>query len=159
MPSQTHFCETCCRRSGFIVAHLYLVPFIMQKSVGDEGVDVVIEMLANVNLSNDLKLLSRGGRVIVSTVPHGFEFPAVGSIHSSFHCGPRVFMTGCWLSRHYWDKPKGHHGKGDEHHWSFSLFIHQGTEGGGSDVANLNTGKFVYRQIDSTSSCWAWSPT
>lgn len=37
----------------------------IKKSVGDEGVDVVIEMLANVNLSNDLKLLSRGGRVIV----------------------------------------------------------------------------------------------
>ncbi|OBS71239.1 hypothetical protein A6R68_00220, partial [Neotoma lepida] len=34
------------------------------KSVGDKGVDVIIEMLANVNLNNDLKLLSRGGRVI-----------------------------------------------------------------------------------------------
>ncbi|XP_057649472.1 quinone oxidoreductase isoform X2 [Chionomys nivalis] len=37
----------------------------IKKAVGDEGVDVVIEMLANVNLSNDLKLLSRGGRIIV----------------------------------------------------------------------------------------------
>lgn len=73
----------------------------MQKAVGDEGVDVVIEMLANVNLSNDLKLLSRGGRIIVSTVPHRFEFPAVGPIHSNRHCGPDVFSTGCWLSRHY----------------------------------------------------------
>ncbi|XP_048207548.1 quinone oxidoreductase isoform X1 [Perognathus longimembris pacificus] len=37
----------------------------IQKSLGGKGVDVVIEMLANVNLSNDLKLLSYGGRVIV----------------------------------------------------------------------------------------------
>lgn len=36
-------------------------------SVGDKdkGVDVIIEMLANENLSNDLKLLSHGGRVVV----------------------------------------------------------------------------------------------
>lgn len=47
---------------------------MMQKSVGDKGVDVVVEMLANVNLNNDLKLLSRGGRVIVSTVLHHFGF-------------------------------------------------------------------------------------
>lgn len=31
----------------------------------DSGVDVIIEMLANENLSNDLKLLSYGGRVVV----------------------------------------------------------------------------------------------
>ena len=37
-----------------------------KKSVGEERVDVIIEMLANVNLSNDLNLLSHGGRVIVS---------------------------------------------------------------------------------------------
>ncbi|XP_045147798.1 quinone oxidoreductase isoform X2 [Echinops telfairi] len=35
------------------------------KSVGDKGIDVIIEMLANINLSNDLKLLSNGGRVII----------------------------------------------------------------------------------------------
>ncbi|AFM25688.1 NADPH:quinone reductase [Desulfomonile tiedjei] len=29
------------------------------------GVDVILEMLANVNLGNDLKVLSRGGRVVV----------------------------------------------------------------------------------------------
>ena len=29
------------------------------------GVDVIVELLANVNLSNDLKLLSQGGRVVV----------------------------------------------------------------------------------------------
>lgn len=37
----------------------------IQKSVGEKGIDVIIEMLANVNLRNDLNLLSRGGRVIV----------------------------------------------------------------------------------------------
>uniref|UniRef100_A0A8C0A4H9 Crystallin zeta n=1 Tax=Bos mutus grunniens TaxID=30521 RepID=A0A8C0A4H9_BOSMU len=36
----------------------------IKKSVGEKGVDVIIEMLANVNLSNDLNLLSHGGRVI-----------------------------------------------------------------------------------------------
>lgn len=37
----------------------------IKKSVGEKGIDVIIEMLANVNLSNDLKLLSNGGRVVV----------------------------------------------------------------------------------------------
>ncbi|XP_004480746.3 quinone oxidoreductase [Dasypus novemcinctus] len=37
----------------------------IKKSVGEKGIDVIIEMLANVNLSNDLNLLSRGGRVII----------------------------------------------------------------------------------------------
>ena len=38
---------------------MMLVSFAMQMSVGDKdkGVDVIIEMLANENLSNDLKLL------------------------------------------------------------------------------------------------------
>ncbi|KAK2100192.1 hypothetical protein P7K49_021540 [Saguinus oedipus] len=33
--------------------------------VGEKGIDVIIEMLANVNLSKELSLLSQGGRVIV----------------------------------------------------------------------------------------------
>ncbi|XP_045657968.1 quinone oxidoreductase [Ursus americanus] len=37
----------------------------IKKSVGEKGIDVIIEMLANVNLSNDLSLLSYGGRVMV----------------------------------------------------------------------------------------------
>lgn len=37
----------------------------IKKFVGEKGIDVIIEMLANVNLSNDLNLLSFGGRVIV----------------------------------------------------------------------------------------------
>jgi NADPH2:quinone reductase len=37
----------------------------IMKATGGRGVDVVLEMLANVNLANDLKLLARFGRVIV----------------------------------------------------------------------------------------------
>ncbi|XP_075855505.1 quinone oxidoreductase isoform X2 [Microcebus murinus] len=37
----------------------------IKKSVGEKGIDVIIEMLANVNLNKDLNLLSYGGRVIV----------------------------------------------------------------------------------------------
>ena len=37
---------------------------IMQAS-GGQGVDLILEMLANVNLGNDLKLLAFGGRVVV----------------------------------------------------------------------------------------------
>jgi NADPH2:quinone reductase len=35
------------------------------KATGGRGVDVVLEMLANVNLAADLKLLARFGRVII----------------------------------------------------------------------------------------------
>jgi NADPH2:quinone reductase len=35
------------------------------RSTGGRGVDVILEMLANVNLSNDLKLLATNGRVII----------------------------------------------------------------------------------------------
>ncbi|XP_043818853.1 quinone oxidoreductase isoform X2 [Dromiciops gliroides] len=37
----------------------------IKEYVGEEGVNVIIEMLANVNLSKDLQLLSQGGRVII----------------------------------------------------------------------------------------------
>ncbi|KAL2772360.1 quinone oxidoreductase isoform c [Daubentonia madagascariensis] len=37
----------------------------IKKAVGEKGIDVIIEMLANVNLSKDLNLLSYGGRVMV----------------------------------------------------------------------------------------------
>ena len=36
-----------------------------KKSVGEKRVDVIIEMFANVKLSEDLNFLSHGGRVIV----------------------------------------------------------------------------------------------
>jgi NADPH2:quinone reductase len=35
------------------------------KLTGGEGVDVILEMLANVNLGKDLRLLAKHGRVIV----------------------------------------------------------------------------------------------
>ncbi len=37
----------------------------IMKAVGGRGVDIVLEMLANVNLAHDLKLLATRGRVIV----------------------------------------------------------------------------------------------
>jgi NADPH2:quinone reductase len=37
----------------------------IMKATGGRGVDIVLEMLANVNLANDMKLLSTNGRVIV----------------------------------------------------------------------------------------------
>ncbi|XP_044529090.1 quinone oxidoreductase [Gracilinanus agilis] len=37
----------------------------IQKYVGENGVNVIIEMVSNVNLHNDLHLLSYGGRVII----------------------------------------------------------------------------------------------
>lgn len=37
----------------------------IMKTTGGVGVDVILEMLANVNLGHDLKLLARGGRVII----------------------------------------------------------------------------------------------
>ena len=35
------------------------------KATGDRGVDIILEMLANVNLAHDTKLLAKNGRVIV----------------------------------------------------------------------------------------------
>jgi NADPH2:quinone reductase len=37
----------------------------MMAATGQRGVDVIIEMLANVNLDKDLGVLARGGRVVV----------------------------------------------------------------------------------------------
>ncbi|XP_072275580.1 quinone oxidoreductase-like isoform X2 [Pyxicephalus adspersus] len=37
----------------------------IRKAAGGEGINVILEMLANVNLNNDLELLSIGGRVII----------------------------------------------------------------------------------------------
>ncbi|XP_063795143.1 zeta-crystallin-like isoform X2 [Pseudophryne corroboree] len=36
----------------------------IQEAAGEDGVNIILEMLSNVNLSNDLKLLSVGGRVM-----------------------------------------------------------------------------------------------
>ncbi|KAG8545611.1 hypothetical protein GDO81_020591 [Engystomops pustulosus] len=36
-----------------------------EEAAGGEGVNVILEMLSNVNLSNDLKLLTSGGRVVL----------------------------------------------------------------------------------------------
>ncbi|XP_060627559.2 quinone oxidoreductase-like [Anolis sagrei] len=42
-------------------AYLYQI----KEATGTQNIDVILEMLANVNLSEDLKLLSKGGRVMI----------------------------------------------------------------------------------------------
>ncbi|XP_077189444.1 quinone oxidoreductase isoform X2 [Paroedura picta] len=37
----------------------------IKETTGEEGIDIIIEMLANVNLANDLLLLAKGGRVMI----------------------------------------------------------------------------------------------
>ncbi len=37
----------------------------IMKAFGGKGIDIILEMLANVNLSNDLKLLAMNGRVVI----------------------------------------------------------------------------------------------
>src|SRR5436189_479778 len=37
----------------------------VMKATGGHGVDVIVEMLANVNLGNDLTILAKGGRVVI----------------------------------------------------------------------------------------------
>ena len=37
----------------------------IMKATGGRGVDVIVEMLANVNLGNDLTILAKGGRVVI----------------------------------------------------------------------------------------------
>lgn len=39
---------------------------MFQEATGGRGVDVIVEMLSNVNLSKDLQMLAYGGRVTVS---------------------------------------------------------------------------------------------
>lgn len=39
---------------------------VFQEATEGRGVDVIVEMLANVNLSKDLQMLAYGGRVAVS---------------------------------------------------------------------------------------------
>jgi NADPH2:quinone reductase len=56
------------KREGVHQAFDHTVPGYTQeimKATGGRGVDVILEMLANVNLSNDLKILAIHGRVII----------------------------------------------------------------------------------------------
>lgn len=39
---------------------------VFQKATEGRGIDVIVEMLSNVNLSKDLQMLAYGGRVTVS---------------------------------------------------------------------------------------------
>ena len=39
---------------------------LFQEATANRGIDVIVEMLSNVNLSKDLQVLAHGGRVTVS---------------------------------------------------------------------------------------------
>lgn len=41
----------------------------LQEATGGAGVDIIVEMLSNVNLSKDLQMMAFGGRVTVSMSP------------------------------------------------------------------------------------------
>lgn len=61
---------------------------------------MIIEMLANVNLSNDLNLLSNGGRVIVS-IPFFFNhfevIPLFNTVLQQYlTIVMLLFIIGCW---------------------------------------------------------------
>lgn len=62
-----HFCY-----SLYIYTYSYCLNdygyFYFKAATDHQGVNVIIEMLSNVNLSNDLQLLDFGGRVIVSVL-------------------------------------------------------------------------------------------
>lgn len=53
-----------------IISSTLLLTYVMylQKATGGNGVNIILEMLANVNLGKDLKLLSKNGRVMVGYV-------------------------------------------------------------------------------------------
>lgn len=42
-----------------------LCVYVFQEATKGQGLDVIVEMLSNVNLSKDLQMLAYGGRVIV----------------------------------------------------------------------------------------------
>lgn len=42
---------------------------VLQEATGGAGVDIIVEMLSNVNLSKDLQMMANGGRVTVSMTP------------------------------------------------------------------------------------------
>ena len=51
---------------NFLASPCALLQF--QNATDGQGVDIILENLANVNLGADLKLLSRFGRVMVSVI-------------------------------------------------------------------------------------------
>lgn len=54
----------------------------LQEATQGKGVDVIVEMLANVNLSKDLQMLSYGGRVAVSQRSHAAGDVKIQSVQS-----------------------------------------------------------------------------
>ena len=56
-------------RASYGWQHLYIFIFLFSQTATEgDGIDVIIEMLANVNLQKDLELLSIGGTIAVSVL-------------------------------------------------------------------------------------------
>ena len=59
-------CVLVCVSMWRVCVHMMCVCVcVRQEATGGQGVDVIVEMLANVNLSTDLQMLVYGGRVTV----------------------------------------------------------------------------------------------
>lgn len=56
-----------------------LCVYVFQEATEGRGVDVIVEMLSNVNLSKDLQMLAYGGRVMVGLQFFFFYSTVVGS--------------------------------------------------------------------------------
>lgn len=69
----------------------------VQETAGEEGIDIIIEMLANVNLANDLPLLANGGRVMVSRHFSSFMRNLIQNLQLSIsHFPPNQFHARLW---------------------------------------------------------------
>ena len=72
------------RQAGAVQAYNHNLPGYLEKvsaAFGSKGCDIILEMLANVNLAHDLSLLGTGGRVVI-----------VGS-HGEITIDPRATMA------------------------------------------------------------------
>ncbi|XP_048844653.1 quinone oxidoreductase isoform X2 [Brienomyrus brachyistius] len=66
----------------------------IKEAASDHGVDVVVEMLSNVNLSNDLQILARGGRVAIVGCRGSIEInPRDTMMRESSIIGVSLFST------------------------------------------------------------------
>lgn len=70
-PTHTrHTCQTCPQPyPQYDCVNTMCVCFsVFQEATTGRGVDVIVEMLSNVNLSRDLQMLAHRGRVVVSSI-------------------------------------------------------------------------------------------
>lgn len=103
------------------------IMFILQEATGGQGVDVIVEMLSNVNLSKDLQMLAYGGRVMVSVTSASGSFEEEDHFKTQ-HLQNLPFSAGRWLQRLHRDQSQRHHGQREQHHRSGRFLRHTGTK-------------------------------